>query len=63
MPLYEGISIGDEPKVIVIDIGAAYTKYVVLCMFLFPLIFSFKSNGTSPFAFCNFIAAEVSMQF
>ncbi|BFZ11726.1 hypothetical protein BsWGS_14765 [Bradybaena similaris] len=26
MPLYEGISIGDEPKVIVLDIGAAYTK-------------------------------------
>ncbi|XP_059145787.1 actin-related protein 10-like [Physella acuta] len=26
MPLYEGLSIGDEPKVIVIDIGVAYTK-------------------------------------
>ncbi|CAG5122468.1 unnamed protein product, partial [Candidula unifasciata] len=26
MPLYEGISIGDELKVIVLDIGAAYTK-------------------------------------
>lgn len=26
MPFFEGLSIGDEPKVIVLDIGSAYTK-------------------------------------